>query len=70
MFFKGGDAFEFDNYRGITIGPILTKLFARILHKRISKWVKQHGLHAKGEVGFHKDYRTIDQVFILRILIK
>jgi len=20
--FKGGDAFEFDNYRGITVGPI------------------------------------------------
>jgi hypothetical protein len=23
MFFKGGDASEFDNYKGITIGPIL-----------------------------------------------
>jgi hypothetical protein len=36
--FKGGDASEFDNYRGITIGPILTKLFAMILDKRLSKW--------------------------------
>jgi hypothetical protein len=69
-FFKRGDAFKFDNYKGIMIGPILTKLFTRILDKRLSKWVKQHGLHAKGEVGFHKDYRIIDQVFILRILIK
>jgi hypothetical protein len=34
VLFKGGDASEFDNYRGITIGPILTKLFTMILNKR------------------------------------
>jgi hypothetical protein len=63
--FKGGDASEFDNYRGITVGPILAKLFAIILDKRLSKWAKQHGLRAKGQAGFRKDYRTIDQLFIL-----
>ncbi len=69
-FFKGGNAFEFDNYKGIMVGPILTKLFAMILDKRLSEWVEQHGLCAKGQTGFHKDYRTIDQFFILRILIE
>jgi len=69
-FFKGGDASEFDNYRGITVGPILAKLCVMILDKRLSEWVEQHGLHAKGQAGFHKDYRTIDQLFILRSLIK
>jgi hypothetical protein len=38
--FKGGDASEFDNYKGITIKPILAKLFAMILDKRLSKWVE------------------------------
>jgi hypothetical protein len=47
-FFKGGDASKFDNYRGITVGPILAKLFAMIFDKRSSKWVEQHGLRAKG----------------------
>jgi hypothetical protein len=28
VFFKRGDASEFDNYRGIMVGPILAKLFA------------------------------------------
>jgi hypothetical protein len=46
-FFKGGDASKFDNYRGITVGPILAKLFVMILDKRLSEWVKQHGLCAK-----------------------
>jgi hypothetical protein len=39
-FFKGGDASEFDNYRGITVGPILAKLFAMILNKRLNEWVE------------------------------
>jgi len=69
-FFKGNDAFEFDNYRGITVEPILAKLFVMILDKRLNDWVKQHGLCANGQAGFCKDDHTIDQLFILRTLIK
>jgi hypothetical protein len=65
VLFKGGDASKFDNYRGIIVGPILAKLLAMILEKRLSEWVEQHGLRAKGQAGFCKDYRTIDQLFIL-----
>jgi hypothetical protein len=69
-FFTGGDASKFDNYKGITIGPILAKLFVMILEKRLSEWVEQHGLRAKGQVRCRKDYRTTDQLFILRTLIE
>jgi hypothetical protein len=69
-FFKGSDASKFDNYRGITIRPILAKLFTMILNKRLSEWVEQHGLRAKGQAGFRKNYRTTDQLFILRTLIE
>jgi hypothetical protein len=58
--FKGGNASKFDNYMGITIGPILAKLFTTILDKRLSEWAKQHGLCVKSQIGFCKDYRTID----------
>jgi hypothetical protein len=34
--YKGGDCSQFDNYRGITIGPVLAKVFAMILESRIS----------------------------------
>ncbi len=54
--FKRGDAFEFDNYRGIIVGPILAKLFVMILDKRLSEWAEQHGLHAKGQTGFCKNW--------------
>jgi hypothetical protein len=46
--FNGGDASEFDNYKGITVGPILPKLFTMILDKRLNEWAEQHGLRAKG----------------------
>ncbi len=68
--FKGGDASKFDNYKGITVGPILAKLFTMILDKRLSEWAEQHGLRAKGQTGFRKDYCIIDQLFILRTLIE
>ncbi len=64
-FFKRGDVSEFDNYRGITVGLILTKLFAMIFDKRLNEWVEQHGLCAKGQAGFRKNYYTTDQFFIL-----
>jgi hypothetical protein len=69
-FFKGGDASKFDKYMGITIGPILAKLFVMILDKRLNEWAEQHGLRAKGQTRFRKYYRTTDQLFILRTLIE
>jgi hypothetical protein len=69
-FFKGDDASEFDNYKGIIVGLILAKLFTMIFDKRLNQWAEQHGLRAKGQTRFCKDYRTTDQFFILRTLIK
>ncbi len=69
-FFKRGDASKFDNYRVIIVGPILAKLFVMILDTRLSEWVEQHGLHAKGQAGFRKNYHTTDQLFILQTLIE
>jgi len=68
MIFKGGDASKFDNYRGITIRLILAKLFVMILDKRLNEWVQQHGLRAKGQAGFRKNYHTTN--LILRTLIE
>jgi hypothetical protein len=34
--YKGGDCSQFDNYRGIIIGPVLAKVFTTILEPRIS----------------------------------
>jgi hypothetical protein len=54
MLFKGGDAFEFDNYKGVTIRLILTKLFIMILDKRLSEWAEQHGCVPRVKLSFAK----------------
>jgi len=67
---KGGDPLQFENYRGITVGPILAKVFAMILEAQLSNWVEERGLCANGQVGFRKDFRTTDNMYILRTLIE
>jgi hypothetical protein len=66
--YKGGDCIQFDNYRGITIGPVLAKVFVMILESHISQWAETNDLHAKGQASFKKDFRTTNNLFILRTL--
>ncbi len=66
--YKGGDCSQFDNYRGITVGLVLAKVFAMILESRISQWAKTNDLRTKGQAGFRKDFTITDNLFILRTL--
>jgi hypothetical protein len=67
---KGGDALQFENYKGITMGHVLAKMFAIILEARLSSWAEERGLRARGQAGFRKDFRTTDNLYILRTLIE
>jgi len=67
---KGGDALQFENYRGITVGPVLAKVFAMILEARLSSRAEERGLRARGQAGFKKDFRTTDNLYILRTLVE
>ncbi len=66
--YKGGDCSQFDNYRGIIVGLVLAKVFAMIFESHISQWAETNDLRAKGQAGFIKDFRIIDNLFILRTL--
>jgi len=68
--YKGGDCSQFDNYRGIIVGPVLAKVFVMILESRISQWAETNDLRAKGQAGFKKDFRITNNLFILRTLTK
>jgi hypothetical protein len=68
--YKGGDYSQFNNYRGIIVGPVLAKVFVMILESRISQWAETNDLRAKGQASFRKDFRTTDNLFILRTLIE
>jgi hypothetical protein len=67
--FKGGDETTFGNYRGITLIPIISKLFSMILENRLSHWTETRGIRARGQAGFRTNHRTTDQLFVLKTLI-
>jgi len=62
--YKGGDCSQCDNYRGITVGPVLAKVFVMIFESRMSQWVETNDLRAKGQASFIKDFRTTYNLFI------
>ena len=68
--FKSGDEHDPANYRGITITAVLSKLFAMVLENRLSTWAEAKHLRASGQAGFRKDYRTVDNMFIMHTLIE
>jgi len=68
--FKSGDASSVDNYRGITVGPVIAKIFAMVLESKLSCWVEEQGIWARGQAGFKKDFCTTDNLFVLQTLIE
>ena len=67
--FKNDDPNNPSNYRGIIITSAIGKLFNNILNLRLDKYLNKHKLIHPSQIGFTKNARTSDRVFILRTLI-
>lgn len=65
---KKGDTTNPNNYRGITVGHVLGKLYALMLNLRLTAWAEANGKRAVGQAGFRQGFRTTDNCFILRAL--
>ena len=62
---KSGNLRLSDNYRGIQMLPLLAVVFDRIISNRLIKWAKINF----EQTAFQKGKGTIDQIFLLRVLI-
>ena len=58
-----------NNYRGITLYSCLGKLFCHVLNTRISNHLENRSYLKKEQVGFRKNFRTSDQIFILKTIV-
>ena len=58
-----------DDYRGIVVGPALSKLYAMLLLARMDEWAETRGLRAAGQAGFRSGRGTLDNSFVLRHLV-
>jgi len=66
---KGKDKRNLDNYRTISLGNIIGKIFARIWNRRITYILEKDGWLGEMQGGFRKDRSTIDQLFTLTTIM-
>ena len=66
---KKGSTENVENYRGITLLSIVSKLFSNILNTRLNDWAEKYYVYVEAQSGFRKGMGTIDNVFILHSLI-
>jgi len=65
-----GDPLNPDNYRGITLVPSVGKLFTSIINDRLSKFSDLVEIVPKSQAGFRKGFSTLDNIFVLYVLIE
>jgi hypothetical protein len=67
--FKKGDENNPDNYRGISLLSIVSKVFTSILNTRLYKWAEKEEKISREQAGFRKKYSTTDHIFTLTSLV-
>ena len=50
----------YDNFRGITLLSIISKLFTRLLNNRLCKWAEEYGVYVEAQGGFREGRGTTD----------
>ena len=61
---KSGNRQDPSNYRGITLLPIMGKVFTKIIRDRMEQWAEDHNKLNNAQFGFWSNRRTIDATFV------
>ena len=56
------------SYRGITLTPVVYKMYCYILNKRLASWDSQNNIISDNQNGFRKGRSTVDQISTLIII--
>lgn len=59
-----------NNYRGITLLSILSKIFLDIINGRLVFWAESLKKIDEAQVAFREGYSTVDNVFVLHSVIQ
>ena len=68
--YKSGIKIDTNNYRGITVLPVLEKLFEISVQRRLEFVIEAFGKNDRYNGGFLKGSRTSDNIFILNGLVE
>ena len=67
---KKGDRKIPSNYRGITLLPVMGKLYTSILRDRLQYWAELNGHLCESQFGFKQGRRTTDAIFVITTAIQ
>ena len=67
--FKSGDISLLSNYRPITVLILLSKIFEKALHSRLSSFLEKHSIISPCQYGFQKGKSTAEAIVNLTELI-
>ena len=67
---KGKERTSLDNYRGISIGSAVGKLFTKIIGNRLYERMERENWMGEVQGGFREDRGTMDNAFIVSQLIE
>ena len=67
---KKGDKLNPDNYRGISQGRNLGKLFCGILNNRITQFIQNNNIINSSQISFSQNNRPTDHIYTLHTLIE
>jgi len=65
---KGGEE-KAEDYREVTLMSTLYKIYATVLAERLREEVEGKGIISPNQTGFRKGMGTIDNIYILNMLI-
>ena len=56
--FKDGDPTQFGNYRPISVLPVISKIFERVIQERLLSFFRQQGSILTSQYGFRRGHST------------
>ena len=63
--FKAGDTTSIGNYRPISILPVFSKVFERLMYTRLMTYITEHKILSNLQFGFRKGYSTEMAISVL-----
>jgi hypothetical protein len=65
IFKGGGDTSDWSRYRPLAVTQVIAKVFASVLHARLSAWAEANHVHTPMQVGFRPAHSTTFNNFVL-----
>jgi hypothetical protein len=60
--YKGGDKTDTGNYRPISVLPLFSKIFEKIVHKQLFRYLNAHGILHENKYGFRSNKNTTQAI--------